>query len=71
MPEFPKIPSFGEFSGGPRGMTPQFHCGDLGSIPSWRTKIPPAVQCNNNKKKNPILLKDMDTLWLWKEILFR
>ena len=51
MPEFPKIPSFGEFPGGPGSMTPQFHCGDLGLIPGWGTKIPPAVQCKKKKKK--------------------
>ena len=51
-------------------MTLQFHCEDLGSIPGWGTQIPPAVQCNQ-KKKNSILLKDLDTLWLQKEILFK
>ena len=55
-------------------MTSQFYCGDLGLIPGWGTKITLAVQCNKkkkNKKKKSVLLKDMDTLWLWKEILFR
>ena len=57
MPEFPKIPSFGEVPGGPGSMTLQFHCEDLGSIPGWGTQIPPAVQCNQKKKKKFHLAK--------------
>ena len=39
------------FPGGPVVRTQCFHCGGLGSIPGWGTKILQAVQHNRNRKE--------------------
>ena len=40
-----------DFPGGPVVKTSRFHCRGIGMTPCWRTKILPATQCNQKKKK--------------------
>ena len=40
-----------DFPGGPVVKTSRFHCRGIGLTPCWRTKILPATQCNQKKKK--------------------
>ena len=51
---FIKIKNFvhWDFPGGPLVKTPCSQCRGMGSIPGWRTKIPHALWCGQNKQTN-------------------